>query len=97
MDHSEPIILLIVFAVHEMESTNIINVALNKPASMSSTYPSRGAGKAVDGVRCPDSFHHDGTTATTMDGEATPWWKINLNHVFTIRYVIVSSSCKNKY
>ncbi len=92
----ESIILLIVFGVHETARSNIVNVALNKQASMSTQYTTRVAGNAVNGIRCPDSSYPDGTTATTMDGEATPWWKVNLNHVFTVRYVIVSSSCKNK-
>ena len=58
-----------------------INIALNRPASQSSTYRSHVASKAVDGNAVGDSC------SITGGGDYQPWWKVELAIAYWITHV----------
>ena len=72
-------------------SSALQNVALNKPAYMSSQEsPARVPGKAVDGVF---STGNDNQCITTgNDGNPAPWWKIDLQQTYLITSVLIQTS-----
>ena len=64
------------------------NVALNKPAWLSSQSGTRHPWRAVDGrVLEPDDNH----CVTTLQ-ETSPWWKVHLGAEYKIRHVVISTS-----
>ena len=64
------------------------NVALNKPAWLSSQVGTRNPWRAVDGriLETDDNY-----CITTLQ-ETSPWWKVNLEGIYKIHYVIISTS-----
>ena len=75
-----------------------INVALNKPATQSSTYertitPNRGpreASVAVDGIpsQCSGLAQSDGAYSHTLE-RANSWWRVDLGQLYYIYDVTV--------
>ena len=58
-----------------------VNLALNKPATQSSTYQSAAASRAVDGNT--DGNFNDGSVSST-DAEAGAWWQVDLGEEYPI-------------
>jgi len=74
--------------------TSLRNIALLKTTtSQSTTYSGSHNGEdytggselAVDGNR--NSHFYDGSVTSTDDGQSDPWWKINLEEKFDIKYI----------
>ena len=63
----------------------LVNIALNKPATQSSTWTSRitnyTADRAVDGDQ--NSF------SVTADDQHPSWWKVDLQNVYNIEKIIL--------
>ena len=60
------------------------NLALNKPATQSSTYGGMVAGRAVDGNHANDV--NDGSCTHTEHG-TPPWWRVDLEAKYRIHKV----------
>ena len=65
-----------------------INIALNKPATQSSTYSGRTASRAVDGNRNTD--YYKGFCSRTWDDEP-PWLIVDLQSTYSVREVVLTS------
>ena len=66
------------------------NVALNKPAWLSSLIGIRYPYKAVDGK----VIETNDDNCVTTDKETSPWWKVDLEGEYKIYYVVISTSGK---
>ena len=68
----------------------IRNVALNKVAWSSSRDGVRYPGRAVDGR----VLETDDNKCVTTQSEISPWWKVNLQDVYRIHRIVISTSGK---
>uniref|UniRef100_K1QHZ2 Fucolectin n=1 Tax=Magallana gigas TaxID=29159 RepID=K1QHZ2_MAGGI len=71
------------------------NIALGKPATQSTTFIDFNAANAVDGNRGTD-VGVDKCTYTNH-GDRNPWWRVDLQAVYTITSVRILNRGKNKY
>ena len=91
--HAKSIVLFLsCLIICTQGSSTLQNVALNKPAYMSSQFSDRVPGNAVDG-----SFTLLGTTdqdciSTAYDGNPSPWWKVDLLQTYLISSVLIQTS-----
>ena len=69
----------------------VINLALEKPTSMSSVYKGAVSWKAVDGKREPSKFVSDQKKHTCMatGNDRIAWWQVDLEAVYVIREVVI--------
>uniref|UniRef100_A0A3Q2X4R6 Fucolectin tachylectin-4 pentraxin-1 domain-containing protein n=1 Tax=Haplochromis burtoni TaxID=8153 RepID=A0A3Q2X4R6_HAPBU len=65
------------------------NLALKGEATQSSTLSFAAASKAIDGRR--NSFYTNGFCSHTAEDETDPWWRVDLQHSFTITTVKVTN------
>ncbi|KAL3987617.1 hypothetical protein ACER0C_014732 [Sarotherodon galilaeus] len=65
------------------------NLALKGEATQSSTLSFAAASKAIDGRR--SSFYTNGFCSHTAEDETDPWWRVDLQHSFTITTVKVTN------
>ncbi|TNN72629.1 Fucolectin-4 [Liparis tanakae] len=65
------------------------NVALKGEASQSSTLPFNDAARAIDGRR--NSFYGDMFCSHTAENEVDPWWQVDLQLTYIIRYVKITN------
>ena len=76
-----------VFLVSVLLTITEVNVALKRPAWMSSKYFWSHAGLAVDGNKYP---HWLGRSCIhTAETTGRPWWMVDLGHVFNVASVVV--------
>ena len=75
-----------ILTVHDSESLQ--DVAVHKPAYMSSQWGPREAGNAVDGVL---SWTHN-DCSNTGNTDARPWWKTNLQNIYIIKHIVVRNA-----
>ena len=79
-------------------SKSAANVAYNKPTGQISIMNGADSGRAVDGVREPDtSRSEEGCTATGGYNKTDNWWWVNLQDLYAIRNVVIynrQGSCK---
>lgn len=68
----------------EAQQTSVSNVALDKPASQSSTFEKSDAGRAVDGNT--DGNYFNGSVSSTPKS-AGAWWKVNLVTPHDVEYI----------
>nr|XP_034315856.1 fucolectin-like [Crassostrea gigas] len=71
------------------------NIALGKPAEQSSTLLHYNAAYAVDGNRGTNNLV-DKCTATG-DGDTNPWWRVDLQAVYSITSVRILNRGKDQY
>ncbi|KAL4223746.1 hypothetical protein ACF0H5_017212 [Mactra antiquata] len=71
----------------------VLNVALKKPASMSSSSLDRVASRAVDGNTNQDFF--DGNSCFHTLVEANPWWRVDLGNDYYIAYAVLYNRMDN--
>ena len=79
--------------IYEPNLTGEVNLALNRPATQSSTYPGCEAGKAVDGI------DNDGdllSLSTTQTYDYAPWWKVRLEHPILVYRVEITNAYFNR-
>ena len=77
-----------VFLLHLSGQWPPKNVALNKPAYQISTDYGGTASRAVDGRREPD---YSKLSCTHTRKEMSPWWMVDLEKNYNIRYVTVTN------
>lgn len=75
--------------------TVLPNIALGKPAVQSSTYLSYWAEYAVDGNRGTDLVKDN--CAHTNDGDTNPWWRVDLQAVYSITTVRILNRGMDTY
>lgn len=75
--------------------TVLPNIALGKPAVQSSTSSSYGAECAVDGNRGTDLVKDK--CAHTEEGDKNPWWRVDLQAVYSITSVRMLNRGMDKY
>ena len=63
-------------------------MALNKSAWLSSQSGTRHPWRAVDGR----VLETDDNQCVTTEAETSPWWKVHLGAVYTIHYIVISTS-----
>ncbi|XP_051501813.1 uncharacterized protein LOC127410684 isoform X2 [Myxocyprinus asiaticus] len=65
------------------------NLAIGGTVKQSSTYFSWFAGQAIDGNR---GFNTQANTACSSTNiESSPWWSVDLNHVYQVNTVVISN------
>lgn len=75
--------------------TVLPNIALGKPVEQSSTSSSYEAKYAVDGNR-GTNFVND-KCASTKDGDTSPWWRVDLQALYSITSVSILNRGLDKY
>ena len=73
-------------------SSQVANVALNKPAYMSSVsteFPHAVASKAVDGIANTDHRMH--SCSRVQEGDGHPWWQVDLTASHVVIGVTITS------
>uniref|UniRef100_K1RFW8 Fucolectin-3 n=1 Tax=Magallana gigas TaxID=29159 RepID=K1RFW8_MAGGI len=71
------------------------NIALGKPAAQSSTQEDYNAAYAVDGNRGTDVL--DNKCTHTGEGDRNPWWRVDLQAVYSITSVRILNRGINRY
>nr|XP_034317190.1 neurogenic locus notch homolog protein 2-like [Crassostrea gigas] len=71
------------------------NIALRKLAEQSSTFKDYNASYAVDGNRGTNHLVHKCTA--TADGDTNPWWRVDLQAVYSIISVRILNRGKDQY
>ena len=66
----------------------ITNLALRKPAKMSSLYEDNVASRAVDGNR---NGSLAALSCTHTKSESGAWWQVDLQDLYLIKHVIISN------
>ncbi|XP_052694963.1 neurogenic locus notch homolog protein 1-like [Crassostrea angulata] len=71
------------------------NIAFRKPAEQSSTKFHYNASRAVDGIRETNFLLHSCTN--TDDGDKNPWWRVDLQAVYSITSVRILNRGLDRY
>ncbi|XP_052696149.1 fucolectin-5-like [Crassostrea angulata] len=79
----------------ETEVTVLLELAFGKPAEQSSTYLTNGAEYAVDGNTGTDLIQDK--CAHTGDGDKNPWWRVDLQAVYSITSVRILNRGMDEY
>jgi hypothetical protein len=69
-------------------TATLSNLATNKTATQSSTYPGYPASNAVDG-NTDGSVPHGSVTVTASGTEANPWWQVDLGTLAVVDSVVI--------
>jgi len=81
----------------EVYDKNMINIALNKPASQVDTYLDAGASRAVDGNT--SGHWNDGSVIHTTNNNPLGWWEVNLGAVQAVSKLVIwnrTDCCKTR-
>ena len=77
--------VMVCSAVLSSAACTSTNVALGRPAIQSTTYETRGAQKAVDGVL------GDHSVSITNPGDPSPWWKVHLDPGLCVTHLVITN------
>ncbi|KAL4223747.1 hypothetical protein ACF0H5_017213 [Mactra antiquata] len=77
---------------NRMDYDNVLNIALKKPAFLSSVSLDRVASRAVDGDTNQDFF---GSSCFHSLDETNPWWRVNLGIIYLLDYAVLYNRMDN--